>query len=496
MKIKSFLMVSGILMLSALFASIVSCEGSGGGSGTVPVVSPSNPEDGATDISTFSAISANVSCNGSVSDASTLTTSTFKVEDDEGNAVAGTVALDDTLTTAIFTPTEPLEGSTTYTVTFTTGFVCPGGGSLAQDSRWTFTTAAFPAVAATSGTTCATKGDGALYCWGFNNNGEVGDGTTTERHVPTKSGSAKDWAKLSGGASGTHFCGIKAGGGLWCWGRNADGQLGIGSTVNKSSPMMAGRDVDWESVAAGGSHTCAVKKGGALYCWGLNDNGQLGIGSNVGKTSPTQVGTDTDWASVTAGGTHTCAVKTGGAAFCWGSNSTGQLGDNTNDDRSSPTRVVSDQVWASVAAGGVHTCALTVAGASYCWGFNNNGQLGDGSIQSKNVPTGVTNVPSFERCRRLFGGLMHTCAESIDGSIWCWGLNGNGQVGDGTTENRAAPAKVSMDPTAGAFVAAGGMHTCARGATGALYCWGWNESGQLGDGTAVDSKAPKQIEGF
>lgn len=196
--------------------------------------------------------------------------------------------------------------------------------------------------------------------------------------------------------------------------------------------------------------------------------------------------------AVSVGGIHTCAVATGGVAYCWGWNSRGQLGDGTSgNERSHPAPVAGDIRFAGVSAGDRYTCALTAAGAAYCWGLNGWGQLGDGTTTERSIPVLVVGGLSF---KDVSTGFRQTCAVTVTNAAYCWGLNGAGQLGDGTTTDRSTPVRVEGD-LAFAAVTAGDFHTCGVTAEGAAYCWGANGDGQLGDASTTGRSTPVRVRG-
>ncbi len=251
------------------------------------------------------------------------------------------------------------------------------------------------AVTAGASHTCAVKIDHTLWCWGLNGNGEFGDGTTTNSLVPVQvSGHATDWAAVT--AFEIRTCAVKTGGTLWCWGDNTFGQLGDGSTTNSLVPVqVSGHATDWAAVTAGSGHTCAVKTNHTVWCWGDNANGQLGDGgSTTNSLVPVQVsGHATDWAVATAGALHTCAVKTDGTLWCWGDSTFGQLGDGSTTGSPVPVQVSGHATdWAAVTGGEFHTCAVKTDHTLWCWGWNPDGQLGNGSTAGSPVPVHVSGM--------------------------------------------------------------------------------------------------------
>ena len=251
--------------------------------------------------------------------------------------------------------------------------------------------------------TCGIQNDGTyqtLWCWGRNNYGQLGDETNTNKYDPRQTGSHRDWVSVSVGTY--HTCGLReylSLRSLWCWGRNDRGQLGNGTIEDENMPILIGTDNDWDMVALGGYHTCGIRDDGAgrmLYCWGDNGSGQLGNGANgpgTNEHSPVLVGTNIDWAAVSGGYVHTCGTRDDGTdttLWCWGRNVGGQLGDGTNDDSNTPTTAGAEVDWSTVQGGGSHTCGIRDDGTDptlWCWGSNDQGQLGDGTNIGKNIPT-------------------------------------------------------------------------------------------------------------
>lgn len=341
--------------------------------------------------------------------------------------------------------------------------------------------------------TCAVVAGGGVKCWGKNNEGELGDGTTTSRTIPVDvSGVGRGIVAVA--ADMSHTCAVTLGGGVKCWGANGYGQLGNGTTTARTTPVdVDGLAVDIAAVTAGGYHTCALTTSGSAKCWGNNLYGQLGAGTFTDHYTPVTVsGSATGIADVTAGDYHTCALTTSGGVKCWGDNGYGQLGDGTFGKSSTPVAVngLSSGV-AAVAVGGYHTCALTTGGGVKCWGRNDHGQLGDGTWVIRYTPVVVSGLSSGVVA--VVTGWGHTCAlmdAARGGGVKCWGFNGYGQLGDGTTTDRLTPVAISGLSNDVASVVAGGHHTCALTTAHRVKCWGRNEYGQVGDGTTISRSIP------
>jgi alpha-tubulin suppressor-like RCC1 family protein len=248
----------------------------------------------------------------------------------------------------------------------------------------------------------------------------VGDGTTADRDAPVQIGSSDQWTRVS--AAFSHTCGIDAGL-LYCWGRDNNGQLGIGSTADRSSPTAVGTET-WLDVSAGGQTSCGVTSDGALHCWG-----SLGVGD--GERRPVRMGTATDWTAVSVGESsitgHRCALRAGGTMECAGPNGGGQLGDGTTTSRDDFAPAMGGP-WDRVSAGSGYTCALAEDGGLWCFGRSDLGQTGLGSVDPVSVPTRV----GTDTWRELSAGARHACAIRTDGALFCWGANDVGELGTGT----------------------------------------------------------------
>ncbi|WP_338796768.1 IPTL-CTERM sorting domain-containing protein [Acidovorax sp. DW039] len=351
-------------------------------------------------------------------------------------------------------------------------------------------------VSAGSSHTCALTVSKTIYCWGYNGNGQLGDGSTTNRSAPRAvQRFGRSTSPIVSGDN--HSCGLTVAGGAFCWGDNRYGQLGDGTETDRALPVaVESLPSGVIQLAAGTRHTCALTSAGAVLCWGSNGAGQLGDGTNTFSKTPVPVsGLSGGVQSIAAGGDFTCAVTTAGALQCWGDNNAGQLGDGSATNRNTPTAVtgLSSGVQ-SVVLGGNHACALTDAASVLCWGYNFSGQLGDGTQVNRTSPAAVAGLGG--EVQAITAGKNHTCVVAGTGGVLCWGGNFEGQLGDGSTTRRTTPVTVSGLSSGVQQVAAGENHSCAVTITGATQCWGSNNAGQLGDGTTSSHSTPVAVSGL
>lgn len=333
--------------------------------------------------------------------------------------------------------------------------------------------------------TCALLHGGAVKCWGRNQDGQLGDGSTVDRALPV------DVVGLQGGVQaisvgGDHSCALTDAGAVQCWGRNAFGQLGDGTTLQRLTPVqVSGLSSGVQAISAGErAFTCALRTTGAVLCWGINDLGSLGNGGVSHSSVPTAVsGLASGVRAISAGNAHACAILTAGDGLrCWGYNLGGQVGDGSLVSTTVPVGVTGlGSGVASVAAGVLHTCAVTTAGAAKCWGNNFHAQLGDGGIVNRPVPADVAGLGSG--VAEVVAGFQHTCARMLNGSVRCWGSNPVGQLGAGMELGlQATPIAVTSLGNSALALAAGRLHSCAIITGDGLKCWGGNGHGQIGFG--------------
>ncbi|MCK9417800.1 MAG: hypothetical protein M0R70_00295 [Nitrospirae bacterium] len=303
---------------------------------------------------------------------------------------------------------------------------------IGMDSTWS-------SVFASDYCSLALKSDGTLWAWGLNWYGNLGNGTHNFQSAPAQIGTDNNWKSIA--TSSYHSAALKQDGTLWAWGANGSGELGDGTIVERLAPVLVAGNVI--SVAVGAYHTVAVKSDGTLWAWGANEWGQLGDGTALDQHAPFQIGSDKDWISAAAGYYSSYALKSNGTLWAWGGNWSGELGDGTGDGTSdhnkyAPVQVGTESTWSSISANGqgFHVLALKSDGSLWAWGFNGCGQLGDGTIADKNVPIPIATGTLWSSAAASF---CHSIALKSDGTIWSWGNNGDGQLGDGTTQDRTMP---------------------------------------------------------
>ena len=361
---------------------------------------------------------------------------------------------------------------------------------------------------------CARLSGDIAVCWGNNNSGQIGDGTTTARTRPVVPRNLPAVTQIVAGQWNT--CARLTDGTARCWGSNIDGQLGDGARSIRSTPGVVPDLVGVSEVSAARFHTCARMSDATVRCWGSNSQGQLGDGTSENSSSPRFVGGIADITQVSTGGLGTtCALRRDGAVFCWGRSGfsplptlvegVSRVREIAAATTSTCARRADDVLcWSvfnvamppipltgviGIDAGYGYNCVLKMDVTVWCWGNNDRGQLGDGSTTTRSSPAQVTNLTE------VIGiglGPFHACARKRDGSVWCWGDNTSGQIGDGvTSEPRLTPVRSSVSDVA--ELSLGDDYSCARFVNGTVRCWGANANGQLGDGSTTARLSPVQV---
>ena len=363
------------------------------------------------------------------------------------------------------------------------GFATLGIGATAT------ATATSMAVSAGPDHSCVVRANGTISCWGANTSGQLGDNTTTARLQPTPVVTGVSFASVSAGGT-NHTCALTAGGIAYCWGNNSSGQLGNGSFASALTPVAVTGGLLFAKIIAGAGFSCGFTTVGVGYCWG-GGGFRLGNGTNSTVSTPTAVAGGLTFTAMTLfGDNHVCAAATGGTPYCWGYNFDGEIGDNTSTDRPVPTAVAGGLKFPNVASGWFHSCGLTTAGAAYCWGDNNVWQLGWGTPPTDAYSPGA--VLGGNIFTTLSAGYAHTCGLRSTGVALCWGINSDGNLGDGTTAWQLTPVSV-VGGLLFSQLSAGDGYTCGITSASALYCWGRNTVGQLGDGTTTMRLTPVNV---
>ena len=350
---------------------------------------------------------------------------------------------------------------------------------------------------------------GSLWMWG--SGGALGNNTTTTVSSPVQTISGgTNWKLVSTNYyGGPNTVAIKTDGTLWNWGEGFSGQLGDNTQVSKSSPVQTiASGTNWLQASSGGQITAAVKTDGTLWLWGKGTYGGLGDNTTASKLSPVQtIASGNNWKQVSLSATVSGAIKTDGTLWLWGYNVRGAIGDGTQDSRSSPVQTIaSGNNWKQVSCGGIalsdFTGATKTDGTLWLWGRNNYGQLGNNTSSSAiiNTVSPVQTISGGTNWQQVSCGESHTGAIKTDGTLWTWGSNGFGQLGDNTIVNKSSPVQTVSGGTNWKQVSAGELFTAAIKTDGTLWTWGRNGQtfpfvlvrGTLGDNTAVNKSSPVQ----
>ena len=346
--------------------------------------------------------------------------------------------------------------------------------------------------------TCMLKSNGAAYCWGDNSVGQLGDGSTESSMVPVAVSGDLRFKSIS--ADWDYTCGVTEDNDAYCWGRGRYGRLGNGSAENSMIPVAVSGGLSFESVNSGMAHTCGITTDGDAFCWGLNEDGILGNNSLETSLVPAAVSGGHTFGSINAGSATTCGIATNGDAYCWGAGDFGRLlgqGEYDRGNKVAPGLVVGEFNFKpdSISVGLDHVCAITTADKAVCWGRGRYGKLGIGPgdglgvIENLMTPREVKGNISFAL---ITTGIFQTCGIASDGKAYCWGRNGSGQLGDGTTTMRLEPVNVSANLRF-TDITIGKNHTCGISSNDEIYCWGDGDAGKLGTRSSDDKLTPTKI---
>lgn len=358
---------------------------------------------------------------------------------------------------------------------------------------------------------CALSTEGKAYCWGVMSAADL----TSRRDAPALVSETKfefisagsylacvrtgQFSSRCTAAEKHHTCAITAGGDAYCWGANQSGQLGDGTTRDSRAPVRVGGNLRFSSISAGYGHTCGITRGKVAYCWGTNSFGELGLGKVDDDPHPQPGPVASGVNTIAAGRRYTCASSSEGS-FCWGDNYQGRLGNETIEMYNpTPLRMIGGLKFVSISAGETHACGLVAEGAAWCWGSNFHGESGPRAelLSSNRTPVAVGGSQlSFLSA----GTGYHSCGIARDGAAFCWGGNTAGQLGIGAvspTTCNSVPCSPTPAAVAGGLkfrsLSAGDAFTCGVTTSGELYCWGSNDSGQLGVGQVKASAVPVRV---
>jgi alpha-tubulin suppressor-like RCC1 family protein len=343
--------------------------------------------------------------------------------------------------------------------------------------------------------TCGRKSNGEVWCWGLNTAGQLGATSVgNSSSVPLKVGGQTSFSTVTAGEFQT--CGLATDAGAYCWGNNSTQVLGgvstdvCGSTTCSRTPVRAAGTLTFSAVDAGATHNCALSASGVARCWGFNVLGELGSTDyGTSTASPVSVGGGNSFTTLSSGFRFNCALDSTGALYCWGYGEDGQLGTLTIDPclassgafhcSAIPVPANTPVRFKALTAGAAFACGLDTAGAAYCWGYNGEGQLGTGDFNSSGAPVAVRTTGIWTS---LAAGYYHVCGLRSDGTAFCWGVNNTAQLGDGSRVYASSiPQPVSGGKTFVQIVA-GGNHSCGLATDGTVWCWGSDAVKQLGRG--------------
>ncbi len=331
--------------------------------------------------------------------------------------------------------------------------------------------------------TLAIQVDGTLRSWGVNSNGQLGDGTTTSRNIPTQIGTSNLWQEIS--VNYSHSIGINNGR-LFTWGNNADGQLGDGTFTNRLVPTQIGTTSNWAKISAGDNHCGAIKQDGTLWAWGSNNSGQLGTGNFTASNVPLQIGNDNNWAKVVTGLRRSIALKTDGTLWGWGQST--PTGPTSSTNANIPLQIGTSNQWRDISLSYEHILLLKNNNTLWGWGQNNYGALGNGT--TINFFTSPEQIGTDTNWKTVTAGRDFSTATKQNGTLWAWGLNVDSQFGNNSTNNSTIPVQIGTQ-TNWRDTYSSYNHTIAQKTINdQIWVWGLNVFGQLGNGNTNTVSVP------
>jgi alpha-tubulin suppressor-like RCC1 family protein len=363
-------------------------------------------------------------------------------------------------------------------------------------------------VAAGNYHTLAVKSDGTVWAWGDNQYGELGDGTMVGKTTPVQVNQLTNVVAVAAGQNYFSLA-LKSDGTVWAWGYNGDGELGDGTNLTRTSPMQVANLSGVSQIAAGKYHSLARKSDGTVWAWGDGANGQLGNGATASQSNIVRAGSIASATSIAAGDYHSLAVQSDGSVWAWGYNAYGQLGDNTTSNETVPEQIGATisgfSGFSAVAAGSRFSLALQANGTTWAWGDNTQGELGNGGTNQSLTPlaqspcppppVGGLGVSAFTGHVSASVANEFTLFAKSDGTVWGSGNNTYGQLGDGTQINQSSPVQ-AVNITGASSAAAGEYHSLAVTSAGSVWSWGYNAYGELGNGQTTNQSVPAAISGF
>ncbi len=460
--------------------------------------------DSTTDLTTSS-----VTLQGTVNTNGVTTTVWFEYGTASGSYNSST-ATQTVSSTSSTTASATISGLPPYTIYHyqlvaqtTEGTRWDGGGkefATLMDSAITVT----PKIAAGHYYTLALNSGSTVWAWGYNKNSPLGDGTASDRTSPVQMHGLSGITALDGS---WHSLALRSDGTVWGCGYNRDGRLGDGTKRNRKIPVQIKSLSNIIAIAVGNWHSLVLRSDGTVWAWGDNSYGQLGDGTTTDRSAPAQVNGLSDIIAIAAGGAHNLALKADGTVWAWGYNEDGELGDGTRTTTSpygktTPVQVNGISGAIAIAGGQYHSLALKSDGTIWAWGYNYGGELGDGTTTTtdpygKLTPVQVSSLSGVTAIAA--SKARHSLALKSDGTVWAWGVNWNGQLGDGTTTNKSTPVQVSSLSDITAIAIGGNGHSLALKSDGTVWAWGNNRYGQIGNGTTnttypYNQSTPAQVK--